>query len=137
MSTTQKNLSRRRRIAAATLLAAAGAVAAAGLGTAAPAHADDEIKFVAIAYSPATGSWGWGNNYDSYNGATGRAMSECQNYGGTDCQIAAWSKDGCAALAVEDDRWYGWYGPNRLVAESLALFKNHGGHILESRCSDH
>jgi uncharacterized protein DUF4189 len=131
---TTNTTSRRRRIAAATLLAAAGAITAAGLGTAAPASAQVE-QFVAIAYSPATGSWGWGNQYDSYNGATSRALSECQSYGGTDCQVAAWAKDGCAALAVRDNRWYGWYGPNPVIAESLALLKNHGGHIVESRCS--
>ena len=131
---TTSNQTPSRRIAAAALTVAAGAIAAGAIASASPAHADVD-KFVAIAYSPATGSWGWGNNYDSYDGATTRALQECQSYGGSDCQVAAWAKEGCAALAVDDNRWYGWYGPNRVVAESLAVLKNRGGHIVESQCA--
>ena len=80
------------KIAAATMLAAAGAVVAGALGAAAPANAQVD-KFVAISYSPETGSYGWGNNYDDLDSARIRSLSECQNFGGNHCVFLAWSKN--------------------------------------------
>jgi Domain of unknown function (DUF4189) len=136
---TKSEPSRRRRIAAATLLVAAGATSA-GMFLAAPANAAD--KYVAISFSPENGAYGWGNNYDSEDGARIRSLSECQNYGGTHCVFIAWARNGCAALAVGDrnpyggfDQYYGWYGPSIASAEQQALAKNGGGTILISKCS--
>jgi Domain of unknown function (DUF4189) len=122
------------KIAAATMLAAAGAVVAGALGAAAPANAQAD-KFVAISYSPETGSYGWGNNYDSLDGARIRSLSECQNFGGNHCVFLAWSRNGCAALAVNGDNYYGWYGATRWEAEQQALSRNGGGYILVSQCA--
>jgi Domain of unknown function (DUF4189) len=102
--------------------------------TVAPANADED-KFVAISYSPDNGAYGWGNNYATLDEATNRSLSECQNFGGTNCARVAWAKNQCAALAVDDDSYYGWYGRNRIEADAQALVKNHGGRILVSRCS--
>jgi hypothetical protein len=136
---TKTKPSRGRRFAATTLLVAAGATTASMI-LAAPANAAD--KFVALSFSPENGSYGWGNNYDTQDGARIRSLSECQNYGGTHCVFIAWAKNGCAALAVGDknayggyDQYYGWYGPTLPEAEQAALGKNGGGHILVSRCS--
>ena len=46
-----------------------------------------------------------------------------------------WSKNGCAALAVNGDSYYGWYGATRSEAEQQALQHNNGGHILVSQCA--
>lgn len=132
-TTTKKNTS--RRFVAATLMAAAGAGMAAGaLTTAGPASAAPST-FVAISYSPSTGSWGWGNRYDNLNSAVNRSLSECRNQGGTDCQFVAWAENACAALAVSDTSYYGFWGQNLYLAEQAALQKNGGGHIEVSRCS--
>jgi Domain of unknown function (DUF4189) len=136
---TKSQPSRGRRIAAATLLVAAGATTA-GMILAAPANAAD--KYVAISFSPENGAYGWGNNYDTEDGARIRSLTECQNYGGTHCVFIAWAQNGCAALAVGDrnayggfDQYYGWYGPTLAAAEKAALEKNGGGTILISKCS--
>jgi Domain of unknown function (DUF4189) len=138
MTTSQRP--RRHRIAAAALLVTASATTAGMLLAAAPANADD--KFVAISFSPENGAYGWGNNYDSQDGARIRSLTECQNYGGTHCVFIAWAQNGCAALAVGDknpyggfDQYYGWYGPTLAAAEQQALDKNGGGHVLVSRCA--
>lgn len=126
----------RRRIMAAAMLAAAGATVAAGtLAAAAPADAAPAKTYVAISYSPETGHWGWGNQYNNLEQATIRSLSECQNAGGNHCVFIAWAENGCAALAVNGPSYYGWYGPTLSAAESAALQRNGGGHIEVSRCS--
>ena len=134
--TTTHNTPRRRRTkaAAAALLAASGAIIAAGLGAAAPANAAPD-KFVAISYSPETKHWGWGNNYDNLDSARIRSLVECQDAGGNHCVFLAWSKNGCAALAVNGDSYYGWYGANRWEAEQGALQRTGGGYIAISKCA--
>jgi Domain of unknown function (DUF4189) len=136
---TKRQPSRGRRIAAATLLVVAGATTGATI-LAAPANADD--KFVAISFSPENGAFGWGNNYDTQDGARIRSLTECQNYGGTHCVFIAWARNACAALAVGErnayggyDQYYGWWGNTIADAEKAALDKNGGGTILISKCS--
>lgn len=130
--------SRHRRTAAATLLVAVGAIAFSALGSAASANADVD-KYVAIAYLPATGAHGWENNETALSWAKDSAEVNCLHY--TDyrsgsCVVAVWAKNGCAALAVDGDRWHGAYGPNLAAAENAALANNGGGHIVLSRCSE-
>ncbi len=79
--------------------------------------------------------WGWGNNYTALDGARIRSLSECQSHGGNHCEFIAWAENGCAALAVNGDNFYGWYGPTCAVAEQQALARNGGGHIEMSQCS--
>lgn len=143
MSITTKQ-SPRRRFAAAAMMAATGAAIAAGaLGAASPAGAEPndltprQSTFVAISYSPATGNWGWGNQYNNLNDAVNRSLTECSNAGGTNCQFVAWAQDACAALAVNGGSYYGFWGQNQYLAEQAALAKNGGGHIEISRCSSY
>ncbi len=140
MTTRPSTPSRQRRIAAA-LLVTAGATTAGALVAAAPANADGDT-YVAISFSPENGSYGWGNKYDTEDGARIRSLTECQDSGGTHCVFIAWAKNGCAALAVSNrnayggyDHYYGWYGPTAAAAEQQALAKNGGGQILISQCS--
>ena len=119
-----------------TALLAGGAAAGAALSalTAAPAIAAAD-SYVAIAYSPDTGIFGWANNASTRAAAESAAMAYCAQYGGTDCQIAVWTKNGCAALAVDADSWNGGYAATSAAAEAQALSENGGGTIEVSKCS--
>jgi hypothetical protein len=113
---------------------AAATLAGLALTTAVPAHAAD--TYASIYFSPATGSYGWANQRDTRGDAEGAANGFCVQYGGTDCQMAAWAVNGCVALATGDNgSWYGWYGPTQAAAEQAALAKNNGGKITFSTCS--
>ena len=120
--------------AAAALLIGAGAVVLGVLGAAAPANATAS-KFVAIAYSPDARVFGYANGYATQTDAQQFALASCQEHGGTDCRITGWAQDGCAALAVDTNRYYGWYGPTPAAAEQQALYRNGGGHIIEVACT--
>ncbi len=115
----------------ATLIAG-GAVAAAAL-TAVPAQAAD--SWVVIAYSPATGAVGWASA-PTKQAASDAATGYCVQYGGTDCQPAAWASNACAALAIRPNGlWHGGVGPTIQAAEDNALGQNNGGTIDTSKCS--
>ena len=92
-------------------------------------------KWVVIVFSPATGAFGWSNNAASKDQATDMAMGYCKQYGGTDCQLAAWASDRCVALAQSDTNWHGGLGSTTEEAEKDALTENNGGKILISKCS--
>jgi Domain of unknown function (DUF4189) len=139
--TTTRTRTRRTKAAAAAMLFAAGAAVASAVGAAAPANAAAD-KYVAISFSPETGVYGWGNNYNDLDGARIRSLVECQNHGGSHCVFIGWAKNWCSALAVGDrgvygqyDNYYSWYGPTLADAEQQALAKNNGGRILVSRCA--
>lgn len=63
-------------------------------------------SYAAIAFSPATGRWGYGNGYASRAQATNRALQECGN---RDAKTM-WTKNAWVALAVSDTNrgGYGW-----------------------------
>ena len=124
----------RRRMMAATLLVAAGTIAAGALGAAAPANAQVD-HFVAISYSEETHSWGTGWNYTDLDSARIRSLSECQDNGGNHCEFIAWAKNGCAALAVNGNYFYGWYGATAAEAQQGALQRNGGGYIAVTQCA--
>lgn len=92
-------------------------------------------KWVVIVFSPATGAFGWSNNATSKDQASDVAMGYCKQYGGTDCQMAAWASDRCVALARSDTNWHGGLGSTIEAAEKDALTENNGGTILISKCS--
>lgn len=71
----------RRRSAAAAALLAAGAIAGA-LGSAGPASAGVN-RYLAIAFSPATGQWGYTQSLLDANQAKYDAVGYCLNKGGT------------------------------------------------------
>ncbi|HEX7823414.1 MAG TPA: DUF4189 domain-containing protein [Mycobacterium sp.] len=131
MTTSNTTTKRRstRRIAAATAIAAASIAAVGALATAAPASAAP-TKFIAIAYSPATGQWGRGQatNLDS---AIAGSLSQC----GGHCAVETWSKNGCVALAVSGQYHFGWYGANLRDAQQGAMQRTGpGSYVVWSGC---
>jgi len=127
MNTTLKTQG--RRTIAATMLA--GAAVTAVLSAAAPANAASD-KFIAVAYSQATGQWGraQANNLDS---ALAGSLSQC----GGHCAVASWSKNGCVALAVSGRQyWYGWHGANLRDAQQGAMQRTGpGSYVAWSGCA--
>lgn len=120
-----------------TTLAAGGAAVATALCALAvspPAGAAADT-YVAIAFSASDGIYGWANNASTRADAENAAMSYCNQYGGADCQIAVWAKNGCAALAVSAGSWHGGYASTAAAAEAGALKANGGGSIEVSKCS--
>lgn len=126
MSTTLKTP--RRRMIAATMLAAAAVTGA--IGTAVPASAAP-AKYIAIAYSPATGQLGraQATNLDA---ALAGSLSQC----GGHCAVETWSKNGCVALAVSGQYHYGWYGANLRDAQQGAMQRTGpGSYVVWSGCA--
>jgi hypothetical protein len=128
----------------------AGVIAVGAFGPAAPASADDGGPYVAIAFSPENGTHGWANNAYNYQQAVDAAVANCirfgggSRFGGSQCQLAAWDHNGCAALAVmapattPDGKWGHWSGRGAATlndAQDAALNANAGGEILLSRCA--
>ena len=77
-------------------------------------------SYAAIAYSPSTGKWGYGNGYPSKSAAIARARSEC---GAGDARTF-WCKNSWIALALSDSSpgGFGWaYAPTAAAARSRAL----------------
>ena len=62
-------------------------------------------RYAAVAYSPTTNRWGFGNNFATKGEAIARALSEC---GRADAQTS-WCKNAWIALAISDRR-PGGYG---------------------------
>jgi hypothetical protein len=68
----------------------------------------------AIAYSPASGEFGYSDNYGSEALADDRAVREC---GHSDCVVATWFFNNCGALATSDNgSWSGGHGPDEASA---------------------
>ena len=112
-------LKSRRTIAAAVLAAAA---ASGAISAAAPADAAAN-KFIAVSYSQATGQWGraQAGNVDA---AIAGSLSQC----GGHCAVASWSKNGCVALAVNQNRQYaGWYGATLREAQQATFARSYPG----------
>ncbi len=58
--------------------------------------------FGSIAYSPATGRYGYSWNYNSRSQAQNAAIREC---GVRDCRVVSWFSNACGSLATSR---YGW-----------------------------
>ena len=103
-----------------------GILLAAGIGSTAPAFAQD--YYGAIAYAPQRGAWGWSKDYTSQQDAEDRAMDECeQRSEGTRCRIATWFRNGCGALATGPNGWGADWGNTDWEAATKAM----------ERCSEH
>jgi len=104
------------------LLAISITVPSVGLVPAQQALANAD-NFGAIAYSSATGSYGYSYDYAMSQAATNAALRYCENYSGTgDCQSLVVFKNGCGALAQASDNSAGsGWGVDRPTAESYAL----------------
>lgn len=111
----------------------AGALAGAAAITITTAPANAESTWDVISYSPDTGAWGWGYA-PSKEQASQIAIDYCIQHGGTNCQLAAWSPQGCVAVARDADSWHGGHGATLAQAEGNALFQNGGGTIVVSKC---
>ena len=96
------------------------------LATLVPAAAQAD-RFGAIAYAPASGITGWGNDYSNRSGAEDRAMRECRSRGGQDCRIAVWFRNGCGALARGSNGWGSGWGTTewRAATEALQVCSQH------------
>jgi Domain of unknown function (DUF4189) len=78
--------------------------------------------FGAISYSTPDGADGYSYNYNSQAEAEARALAECRGYGGINCQILVWFKNGCGAMATAPSGAYGsGWGTTTGLAESEAL----------------
>ena len=89
-----------------------------------PAVAQQNERYAAIAYSPATGKIGIGNDNVSRDEAEQVAMSNCQAEVGSssDCTPAAWARNGCVAIAVAENKaWGANYGANQEQAKTNAI----------------
>ena len=76
-------------------------------------------QYGAIAYSPATGNYGYSDNYPDETQAERRALSECSQ---ADCVIGIWFWNQCGALATADNgSWGADRGASQAQAQSLAL----------------
>ena len=98
-------------------------LSAVALLSASQARAD----FGAIAYSPATGNYGYSYNASSQRAAERRALDECDR---SDADVFVVVENGYAALAVGGDGSYGYaWGTSQAIAEGIALRKclQHGG----------
>ena len=81
----------------------AGGTVAASVVPAARADviAIDETSYAAIAYSPATGQYGYAYNYRSRSAAENAALRNCR---GSDARIVAWVNNGFCSLALGDSQ---------------------------------
>jgi hypothetical protein len=103
----------------------------------------DSHSFAAIAYSPATGKYGYAYNYRSRSAAEKAALEKCD---AEDARIACWVNRGFCALALGDDKtcWgVGWRyggGSSNTDAKDTALKecgnRTTGAHIVLCLSSD-
>jgi serine/threonine-protein kinase len=100
-------------------------------------------SFAAIAYSPATGTYGLAYNYSSRESAEKAALEDC---GEQDAQITCWVKKGFCALALGNDKscWgVGWSYGNGASTDKARKFalddcrkRTTGAHIEAYLSSD-
>jgi Domain of unknown function (DUF4189) len=79
-------------------------VVALALGLTSAVSAAD--RYAAVAFSPSTNRWGYGNGYFTRAEATARAVVEC----GQSDAVTSWCKNAWIALAISDRSpgGYGW-----------------------------
>src|SRR4051812_28325547 len=87
--------------------------------------------FAAIAYSPATRSWGFAAGYGSRADAEIVAKSRCQ---GADARPVVWVQNGWAALAVGDGGGRGWGWSTSSLTEAKDRALQNAGHNASIRC---
>jgi hypothetical protein len=80
---------------------------------------DSPDNYAAIAYSPATGKYGYSYSHGTLASAQRDALARC---GAADAQIVVWSRNSYCALAKGEDNAYGaGHGPTRAQAQAAAL----------------
>ncbi len=124
----------RHRVLMVVGSAAASAALLGGATALSPAAQAAADYFTVIAYSPVTGYVGWANDATTLAEATQVAVGNCQQHGGG-CQVAAWARNGCAALALGSSRWGGDWGLTASDAQANALAKVTSGRIVDVHCT--
>jgi serine/threonine-protein kinase len=95
-------------------------VAAFALALAPALQAAPGNTYAAIAYSPASGRWGYGNGYSTKSQAIARALREC----GSRQARTNWCRNAWIALAVSDRSPGGWgssWGATPGIARNAAI----------------
>jgi hypothetical protein len=76
-------------------------------------------QYGAIAYSQASGRYGYSFNFGSRAAAEVQALANCGDGG---CAIVVWFRNACGALATGTDNGYGYgWAYTRGQAESIAM----------------
>jgi hypothetical protein len=90
-------------------------------------------SFAAIAFSPSTGRWGYGNGFSTKSEAIARARREC----GRRDSKTNWCKDAWIALAISNQSAGGWgssWGDTPEIARNKAisecLSRNPDAHVV-------
>ncbi|RTL65176.1 MAG: DUF4189 domain-containing protein [Hyphomicrobiales bacterium] len=81
-------------------------------------------NFAAIAFSPKTGKMGIAQDNASQAEAEAVALSNCQAETGqpSDCVKGGWTRDGCVAIAIAENRaWGANFGNDRNAANQNAI----------------
>ena len=114
---------------------AAGALTSGALLAAGPAQAKSDV-FAAIAYSQTESYAGWVVNASSQDEAQKGALNQCESQSNSACEVAAWVKNGCVALALDpNDKWSGGYGPDSSSARASALEDLTKGKVVKVACT--
>ena len=99
----------------------------------APALQAADDRYAAVAYSPSSGRWGYGNGYASQEEAIARALSEC---GRADAKTN-WCRNAWIALALSKRSAGGWgsaWGVTAKAARAAArrecLARNPDAHVV-------
>ena len=115
---------------------AAGALASGAVVAAGPAQAAQKDVFAAIAYSETESYAGWVVNAASRQEAEDGALNQCESQSNSACEVAAWVKNGCVALALDpNDKWSGGYGPDSESAQASALEDMTKGKVVKVACT--
>ena len=77
-------------------------------------------NFGAIAFSKATGAYGFSYDHQSRRDAEARAMAEC-NSRSRGCKIAIWFKNACGSVAIGQNGWGSAWAGSRGNAERAAI----------------
>ncbi|AKI00597.1 protein of unknown function (DUF4189) [Hoeflea sp. IMCC20628] len=95
-------------------------------------------NFGAIAFSKATGGYGFVYDRQSRREAENGAMRECRSRT-SGCQVAVWFRNGCGAVAIGSNGWGSEPGATRQAAERAARRKcsryTNGCQVLAWSCT--
>ena len=73
-------------------------------------------------------------SYADLESARTRSLSRCEERGGKNCAFLVWSRNGCAALALNADKYSAWYGATPAEAEKGALERTGGKRGIAALC---
>ena len=115
------------------ILTLAVVVAAVGATLSAPAIAQAESLWGAIAVDVDGTAWPTTNHHSA---AAAEADAKAYCGGRRGCDVLVVFNDGCGAVAWSDEQWHGGHGPTLGAAQESALRLNGGGAIQAWVCTD-